>query len=41
MNPEEHSRCEVADVFRLYGQNFRHNSPMSNVQRKAMRHIEL
>lgn len=38
MNTEH---TEVADIFRLYGQTFRQNNPISNTQRKAMRHIEL
>lgn len=37
----EHSGHEVADVFRLYGQSFRQNNPISNTQDKVMRRIEL
>jgi hypothetical protein len=35
-----HPGYEVADVFRLYGQSFRQNNPISNTQDKVMRHIE-
>jgi len=36
-----HPGYEVADVFRLYGQSFRQNNPISSTQDKVMRHIEL
>ena len=32
---------EVADVFRLYGDNFRKNYALSSAQLKVMRHIEI
>ena len=32
---------EVADVFRLYGESFRRNHPLSYAQLKVMRHIEI
>ncbi len=34
-------KFEVADVFRLYGEGFCQNNPISNAQRKVMRHIEV
>ena len=34
-------KFEVADVFRLYGEGFCQNNPVSNAQRKVMRHIEI
>ena len=32
---------EVADIFRLYGENYRQYNPLSYGQRKAMHHIEI
>ncbi len=35
------AKFEMADVFRLYGDLFRQNNPVSNAQFKVMKHIEI
>lgn len=37
----KNNTCEVADVFRLYGEGFRENNSLSMSQLKVMRHIEI
>ncbi len=34
-------QLEVADIFRLYGEDYRQYNPLSHVQLKAMHHIEI
>ena len=34
-------QLEVADIFRLYGENYRRSNPLSYEKIKAMRHIEV
>ena len=33
-------QLEVADIFRLYGENYRQYNPLSYEQSKTMRHIQ-
>jgi len=41
MMKNNHPKFEVADIFRLYGEQFRQNHKLSNAQLKVMRHIEI
>ena len=38
---KENEQPEVADIFHLYGENYRQYNPLSYEQRKAMHHIEV
>jgi hypothetical protein len=40
MKTTRNKQKEVADIFRLYGENYRQNNPLSYEQLKVMRHIE-
>ena len=40
-SPNGKEKFEVADVFRLYGQDYRLNNPLPSDHTKVMRHIEI